>query len=122
MADRHPRAIMLAGILVWAWLVLTLSGTGFAEAVTTMGDLACEADTGDSNYGEMQWSFAPPGPHCVWTDEINGFAASTRPSPIWSAWLMTVVVLGCLTARQLAVALRTRTPRRTTQPQRSIAP
>jgi hypothetical protein len=62
---------MLAGILVWAWLVLTLSGTGFAAAVTTMGDLACEADTGDSNYGEMQWSFAPPGPHCgdTWTYE-----------------------------------------------------
>ena len=60
MVDRHPRAIMIAGILVWAWLVLTLSGTGIAAAVTTMGDLDCEADIGDSNYGEMQWSFAPP--------------------------------------------------------------
>jgi hypothetical protein len=96
-------------LLVISWFAITLAGVGTGALLSGMGDLGCEADAGyapvgfrDSNYGHMEWSFVPPGPHCVWTVETNGFAASDRPSPIWSAWLLTVLVLGCLAWRQLA--------------------
>jgi hypothetical protein len=56
----------------------------------------------------MKWSVVPPGPRCVWTVELNGFAASDRPSSIWSVWLVTVVVLGCLAWRQLIAVERHR--------------
>jgi hypothetical protein len=109
MADKRRRKTAIAALLVTIWLVITLAGVGAGTLLTSMGDLSCEADPADapvgfrdSNYGHMAWSFVPPGPHCVWTVETNGFAASDRPSPIWSLWLLTVVALGYLAWRQLA--------------------
>jgi hypothetical protein len=112
------RRLVIAGLLVSSWLVITLAGAVAGALLSYMGDLSCEADTGESNYGSMDWSWAPPGPHCVWTVELNGFAASDRPSPIWSVWLATDVALGCLAAWQLAAALLSRNAASTPSPAR----
>jgi hypothetical protein len=104
MASR--RRLIIAGLLLSSWLVITLAGTVPAAVLTSMGDLFCEADAGDSNYGRMKWSWAPPGPRCVWTTELNGFAASDRPSPIWSVWLATSAALWVVAVWQLIAAVR----------------
>lgn len=112
MADQHRRGTAIAAVLVISWLVITFAGAGYGAAISSMGDLGCEADPEDapvgfrdSNYGRMEWSSVPPGPRCVWTIEVNGFAASDRPSPIWSLWLLTVIVLGLLACWQSVSAL-----------------
>lgn len=112
MADTHRRRTAIAALLVIGWSVITLAGAGTGALLSSMGDLNCEADPADaragfrdSNYGRMEWSFVPPGPHCVWTVRMNGFAASDRPSPVWSLWLLAVIVLGPLAWRQLISAL-----------------
>jgi hypothetical protein len=117
MADKRRRKTAIALLLVLSWLVITLAGAGTGALLTSMGHLSCEADPGDtpfgfrdSNYGHMEWSFVPPGPHCVWTVDVNGFAASDRPSSIWSVWLVTVIALGCLAWRQLVAAAASSDP------------
>ena len=112
MADKHRRQAAIAALLVISWLVISFAGAGAAAVLSGMGGAGCEADPADapvgfrdSNYGRMEWSSVPPGPHCVWTVEVNGFAASDRPSPIWTLWLLTVVVLGLLAWRQFIAAL-----------------
>lgn len=110
------RRLIIASLLICSWVVIALAGVVPAVLLTSMGDGFCEAGNGDSNYGFMEWSWAPPGPHCVWTVESNGFASSSRPSPIWSVWLATVVVVGCLAGWQEAAALSTRDTATATPP------
>jgi hypothetical protein len=114
----NPRRVMIASLLIVSWVVITVAGVVPGVLLTTMGDGLCEAHNGDSNYGFMEWSWAPPGPHCAWTVESNGFASSSRPSPIWSVWLAAVVVVGCLAGWQLTADLSARDGQRRHLPDR----
>lgn len=63
-------------------------------------DLNCEADAGESNYGEAEWSWFPVGTTCRWTEEVNGFDRFEEPG-----WAPTVVLAGMfLTGLGLALA------------------
>jgi hypothetical protein len=79
--------------LLLTWLAVTLLGVTAIWARAWVGDLGCEANQGDSNYGELQWSMLPPGPKCVFTEEANGYAATEGPSPAWSVWFLGDVAL-----------------------------
>ncbi|MGB3409990.1 MAG: hypothetical protein WBA45_02235 [Microthrixaceae bacterium] len=70
---------LVAGLVVWT-------------PIEGMGDSFCESAADSSNYGEMSWSLAPPGPQCTFTVESNGFDEVRRPSPLMSLWLTALVL------------------------------
>jgi hypothetical protein len=89
----------LALAAVAGWLAVLSIGVLWGVFVSWTGDLGCESAPGSSNYGALQWSVVPPGPTCVFTEEVNGFAHVDEPTPVMSVWLV-VLVLGtfvCLT-------------------------
>ena len=64
-----------------------------AALLRFLGPLACEAERGDSIYGELSWSLALPGPVCTYTEVLNGFDLEQGPSVWWSV-AVAYLVLG----------------------------
>ena len=54
-------------------------------------------DSSDANYGELVWKLLPPGPRCVWTEQANGFDATSPVSWSWSIMIGLAVISGILT-------------------------
>ena len=85
-ATRRRRWVAIAAVAGWT-AVLGL-GLLHAAGVEWMGDLGCEANVGDSNYGAHGWSTLPPGPTCTYTQRMNGFDRVDGPTPVMSIWLL----------------------------------
>ncbi len=83
-------------LLSWAaalsWLGLLLIGLAWAALILLLGDMYC--DRGRSNYGELSWSWLPPGPVCTWTEKSDGYAGSAGPTWVMSTWLVVLAVWG----------------------------
>jgi hypothetical protein len=90
-------AVLLGG----AWLLVASTGLAYAALITFLGDVGCEHEVGDSNYGEFSWSVFPPGPVCTWTPRLHGFSEKQGPTVVTSVWLVTLVVLGWLAIRSI---------------------
>lgn len=78
------------------WVALLCFGLAWAGIIELQDDLGCEHAAGESNYGEQSWSVLPPGPVCSWTAEVNGVDDVRGPTPVMSAWLPTLFMLGTL--------------------------
>ena len=85
LVRRHLLGVVGAGLLL-----LSVGSVAAANRMNSWwNDLGCEADVGDSNYGESGWSWWPIGGTCEWTAERNGFARTETPD-----WAATAGVLG----------------------------
>ncbi|MET0628951.1 MAG: hypothetical protein ABW033_10890 [Acidimicrobiia bacterium] len=84
-----------AALGAWAWWI---DKTDWLERCAV-------GDSSDANYGELVWKLVPPGPRCVWTQEANGFDATSPVNWSWSILIGLAVVSGVLacgaTARYL---------------------
>jgi hypothetical protein len=100
----HLRAVVLGAVA----LVFTLCLLLLAWVVDFLDFMNCAVDGFDSNYGELEWSVLPPGPQCVYTEEVNGFDAVVGPSWMWSVGVLIDGVLIALTAHALVGLLSVR--------------
>jgi hypothetical protein len=84
-------------ILGWAaWMLCVLAAAAGVLLTTAAGDLNClhrSRIQGDSNYGDVTWSWLPLGPECTWTEESNGVddfqGAAWGPTLFVAALLVT---------------------------------
>lgn len=83
---------LLSRAAALAWLGLLLIGLAWGALILFLGDMYC--DRGRSNYGELSWSWSPPGPVCTWTAASNGSAGSAGPTWVMSTWLVALLVWG----------------------------
>ncbi|MEQ1699648.1 MAG: hypothetical protein ABMA25_06040 [Ilumatobacteraceae bacterium] len=83
-------------LLSWAaalsWLGVLLIGLAWGALILLLGDTYC--DGGLSNYGELSWSWLPPGPVCTWTAQSNGAVGRAGPTWVMSTWLIVLLVWG----------------------------
>jgi hypothetical protein len=73
------------------WIAWVSTGVLGIAAVRELGDLGCEHETSDSNYGELSWSALPFGPVCTWTIEVNDVDDRDGPSILGSIWVLGVL-------------------------------
>ena len=78
-------------VVVAVWIVWVSIGVLGIAATQELGDLGCEHETGDSNYGELSWSVVPFGPVCTWAIEANGIDDRDGPSLAGSIWILGVL-------------------------------
>lgn len=80
-------------LLSWAvtasWMGLLLIGLAWGALILFLGDFYC--DRGLSNYGELSWSWLPPGPVCTWTATSNRAADRFGPTWVMSTWLLVLL-------------------------------
>jgi hypothetical protein len=86
----------LIAVAVAGWTVLLLLGLAVVAERQWIGDLGCEASTGDSNYGTHGWSVLPPGPTCTYTRDLNGYDQVDGPTPAMSIWLAGLAIGGVI--------------------------
>lgn len=83
-------------LLSWAaalsWLGLLLIGLAWGALILFLGDMYC--DRGRSNYGDLSWSWLPPGPVCTWTEQSDGVAGRAGPTWVMTTWLVVLLVWG----------------------------
>jgi hypothetical protein len=96
-----------ATIAAWAWWINQVDGAfGYCE----------RGDDSNVTHGNLVWDLVPPGPRCVFTEQANGFDAT---SPVYWAWtilvgiaVLSTVIACCAVAGHLwasrHVALATR--------------
>lgn len=79
----------------WAWWI---DATGWLDRCVV-------GDGSDANYGELVWTTMPPGPRCVWTEQANGFDATSPVNWSWSVLVgvavVSTVIACCGTARHV---------------------
>ena len=87
----------------WGTLLamIGLAGVGllYGAFLVFIDDLACPTQGADSNWGQLSWSFMPPGPRCTWTQEMNGINRIQGPGPVMSVWLLVLIGLTIVLVR-----------------------
>jgi hypothetical protein len=83
-------AVILALALAYGCLML---------GVAALGNLGCEHESRDSNFGEFSWQRWPPGWRCTYNEETNGVDEIDD-----TGWVPTVYVLGLTAGGAVLVA------------------
>jgi hypothetical protein len=89
----------LAGavFLTISWVVVLLAGAAYVTGVLVMGDLYCDETPGSSNYGDIGWSWLPPGQTCEFTQSLPGSQSENitvrGPYPWISIWLVMLLAV-----------------------------
>jgi len=110
MEDRRGSKYLPALALSMLWCLIAAPGIVGGLLISSFDTTYCAAPTGTkgSSYdiGELDWSLVPAGPRCTWADEQDGSDRTRGPSPIWTMWLLTLLILGWLIMRAARGAMR----------------
>lgn len=110
MEDRRRSKRLTALAVGILWCTIATPGLVGALLISYSEPVYCAAptDAGGSVYdiGELSWSVVPPGPRCTWTNRPGGIDRTQGPSPVWSMWVLILLVLGSLGMRALCRSIR----------------
>ena len=86
--------LVAAALTIGAFIIVMLVGLAGLALIGVSGDLGCELQGSDSNYGALSWSVVPPGPVCTYTQAENGVDEVDGPASTTSLWILSLLGLG----------------------------